>query len=101
LYQYIGETLNIDKQNIIFWTDSTSVLWWIRGHSIQFKPFVANRIGEIQASVSPDRWRYVPIRENPADYLTRGPTLVEILQLRAWWEGPAFLMDSQCKMAHY
>jgi len=93
----VAETLSIDKQNIIFWTDSTSVLWWIRGHSRQFKPFVANRIGEIQASVSPDRWRYVPTRENPADYLTRGSTLVEILQLRAWWEGPAFLMDSQCK----
>ena len=48
----VAEALNIDKQFITFWTDSTSVLWWIKGHSRQFKPFVANRIGEIQASVS-------------------------------------------------
>jgi len=71
------------------------VLWWIRGHSRQFKLFLANRIGEIQASISLDRWRYVPTKENPADYLTRGSTLVEILHLRAWWEGPGFLMDNQ------
>ena len=91
----VAEALNIDKPFITFWTDSTSVLWWIKGHSRQFKPFVANRIGEIQASVSPDKWRYVPTKENPADYLTRGTTLEEISELRAWWEGPAFLSDSQ------
>ena len=73
------------------------MLWWIRGHSRQFKPFVANRVGEIQADVGPERWRYVPTEKNPADYLTRGTKLVEISELRAWWEGPAFLLEDQCK----
>ena len=89
----MAETLTIDKQSITFWTDSISVLWWIRGYSRQFKPFVANRVGEIQASVGGD----VPTEENLADYLTRGTTLVETSELRAWWEGPAFLVENQCK----
>ena len=29
----------------VFWSDSMNVLWWIRGRSRIFKPFVANRVG--------------------------------------------------------
>ena len=48
------------------------VLWWIRGRSRQFKPFVANRVGEIQSNTDPEQWRYVPTGMNPADILSRG-----------------------------
>jgi len=51
------EVLNIGKEFITFWTDSTSVLWWVKGHSRHFKPFIANRIGEPQDATSPERWR--------------------------------------------
>ena len=66
----IAEILSIDREYITFWTDSTSVLWWVKGYSRQFKPFIANRIGEIQTSTNPDKWRYVPTKQNPADHLT-------------------------------
>ena len=91
----IAEVLSIDRELITFWTDSTSVIWWIRGYSRQFKPFIANRIGEIQTSTNPEKWRYVPTKENPADYLTRGTTLIELSQLKVWWEGPTFLSDDK------
>ena len=91
----IAEILNIDKEFITFWTDSTSVLWWVKGYSRQFKPFIANRIGEIQTSTNPNTWRYVPTKENPADYLTRGTTLTELSQLKIWWEGPIFLSQDK------
>ena len=91
----IAEILNIDREFIIFWTDSASVLWWVKGYSRQFKPFVANRIGEIQTSTNPDKWRYVPTKENPADHLTRGTTLMDLSQLKVWWEGPTFLSDDK------
>ena len=91
----IAEVLDIDKEFITFWTDSTSVIWWVRGHSRQYEPFIANRIGEIQASTNPDKWRYVPIKQNPADYLTRGTTLIELSQLKTWWEAPIFLWDDE------
>ena len=91
----IAEVLSTDRELITFWTDSTSVIWWIRGYSRQFKPFIANRIGEIQTSTNPEKWRYVPTKENPADYLTRGTTLIELSQLKVWWEGPTFLSDDK------
>ena len=66
----IAEVLNIDREFITFWTDSTSVLWWVKGYSQQFKPFIANRIGQIQTSTNLNTWRYVLTKVNPADYLT-------------------------------
>ena len=91
----IAEILSIDREFITFWTDSTSVLWWVKGYSRQFKPFIANRIGEIQTSTNPDKWRYVPTKQNPADNLTRGITLTELSQLKIWWEGPIFLSEDK------
>ena len=38
---------------VTFWCDSMNVLPWIRRRSRRFKPFVANRIGEIQSITSP------------------------------------------------
>ena len=55
----IAKILSIDGEFITFCTDSTSVLWWAKGYSQHFKPFRANRIGEIQTSTNPDKWRYV------------------------------------------
>ena len=91
----IAEILSVNREFITFWTDSTSVLWWIKGYSRQFKPFIANRIGEIQTSTNPDKWRYVPTKQNPADHLTRGITLTELSQLKIWWEGPIFLSEDK------
>ena len=47
----------------VFWSDSMNVLWWIRGRSRIFKPFVANRVGEIQSLTNPKQWRFVPFRD--------------------------------------
>ena len=91
----IAEVLNIDREFITFWTDSTSVLWWVKGYSRQFKPFIANIIGEIQTSTNPNTWRYVPTKENPADYLTRDTTLTTLSQLKVWWERPIFLSEDK------
>ena len=88
----VAKILMINKPSITFWTDSISVLWWVKGYSRQFKSFVANRIGEIQSEI---RWRYIPTCESPADYLTCGATLVELPQLRVWWEGSAFLSKGE------
>ena len=97
LAKSVTNALSMETKSITFWTDSANVLWWIRGYSHTFKPFVANRVGEIQMSSSPEHWRHVPITMNPADYLTHGVKLVEILNLKSWWEGPEYLRkDEQC-----
>ena len=91
----ISDALDMEKQSYTFWTDSANVLWWIRGYSRTFKSFVANRVGEIHSSSSPDQWRYVPTKLNPADYLTRGVKLMELVELRMWWEGPEYLKEDE------
>ena len=91
LAKSVVNALSLEARHITYWTDSTNVLWWIRGYSRTFKPFIANRVGEIQMSSSPEQWRHVPTEFNPADYLTRGVKLEELIDLKTWWEGPEYL----------
>ena len=91
----LGNRLANSVVNTLSWTDSANVLWWIRGYSRAFKLFVTNRVGEIQMSSSPEQWRHIPTSLNPADYLTRGVKLVEILNLKSWWEGPEYLRKDE------
>jgi len=92
LAESVGPTLRISKSQWTFWSDSMNVLYWIRGQSRKFKPFVANRVGEIQKSTHPEQWRYVPTKQNPADHLTRGLSVSQLKDKECWWEGPPFLM---------
>ena len=91
----VVNALSMETKSITFWTDSANVLWWIQGYSRPFKPFVANRVGEIQMSSSHEQWRHIQTTLNPADYLTRGVKLVEILNLKSWWEGPEYLRKDE------
>ena len=43
----IARVLELQTSQQIFWSDSQNVLWWIRGRRRDFKPFVANWVGEI------------------------------------------------------
>lgn len=71
------------------------MLWWIRGRSREFKPFVANRVGEIQTYTNPEQWKYVPTSLNPADVLSRGMKAVDLIDCDRWWKGPEFLRQSE------
>jgi len=84
LSETVGTVLAIESSHRSFWSDSTDMLYWIRGCSRKFKPFVANRIGEIQALTSPNQWKYVPTGQNPADLLTRGESVSKLLTEEKW-----------------
>ena len=55
----VAEVYKIDQMNVNYWTYSMNVLWWVRNHSRKFKPFVANRISEIQRLSTPEKWNHV------------------------------------------
>ena len=95
LAQTIASVLTVEKNSITFWIDSACVLYWIREYSKKLKPFVANRVSEIQVNTSPDQWRHVPTQMNPADYVTRGVRLSDLEKLKIWWEGPDYLQKGQ------
>ncbi|KRX42397.1 hypothetical protein T05_9324 [Trichinella murrelli] len=65
------QMLSLAAQEITCWSDSRVALAWIKGAPAGWKPFVANRVQEIQESVSPQCWRYCPTKKNPADIPSR------------------------------
>ncbi|XP_034530056.1 uncharacterized protein LOC117805434 [Notolabrus celidotus] len=87
--------LQLPLQNSVFWTDSTSVLKYIRNETVRFKTFVANRVSEILTLSSPSQWRYVNTLSNPADLASRGAKVGSFLKADAWVLGPKFLVEPE------
>ncbi|KRZ66294.1 hypothetical protein T10_1214 [Trichinella papuae] len=77
------------------WSDSQIALCWIRNAARNWKPFVRNRVELIHELVRPEDWRYCPMKENPADAITRGRTLRKLRENRLWWNGPKWLPDEK------
>ncbi|GFR24172.1 integrase catalytic domain-containing protein [Trichonephila clavata] len=80
---------------IILWSDSMIVLYWIKGSASKFKPFVSNRISEIQEVTDPVSWSHCSGKQNPADLLTRGITSSDLINSEKLWHGPEWLKDSE------
>ncbi|XP_015778734.1 PREDICTED: uncharacterized protein LOC107356639 [Acropora digitifera] len=87
--------LELPRNKATFWVDSVNVGFWVQGQSRHFKPFVSHRVGEIYDESSPDQWRYVPPKHNPADQGTRGASVQELIKDECWWYGPLFLKISE------
>ena len=91
LSKTIDDTLGIQRHERVFWSDSMDTLYWIRGQSRRFKPFVPNRVGKILALSNLEQWRHVPTKLNPADALTRGLAVSVLCDKDKWWNNPSFL----------
>ncbi|GFQ94593.1 integrase catalytic domain-containing protein [Trichonephila clavata] len=68
--------------------DSTVALSWIRGYAKQWKPFVSNRVHEIQDLTNPQNWRFEKGEQNPADIVSRGCSAEELKKNSRFWHGP-------------
>ena len=79
----------------IFWCDSTSVIQFIRNTSKRFHTFVANRLSVIHDGSSPEQWRYVDSKSNPADDVSRGLTAKCLIESTRWLNSPDFLWKTE------
>ncbi|GFQ73516.1 integrase catalytic domain-containing protein [Trichonephila clavata] len=77
--------------NIYYWTDSLISYYWIRGDSSAFKPYIKNRVQEIQLLSDPSQWGHCPGKDNPSDLISRGTSAVKLAQNELWWHGPPWL----------
>ena len=67
LHTMIIKEINLPIQNILFWTDSTLVLQYLRNQRHCFKVYVANRVTEILEMTTASQWYHIESKENPAD----------------------------------
>ena len=94
LRELILQQHDFEVDRFVYWTDSTSVLQWLRASNNKQPVFVANRVAEIPENSTIDQWRHVEGKLNPADIGTRGRT-VEALKEGDWVTGPALLNETE------
>ena len=88
----IVKEIDMEMNEITFYTDSKVVLGYIQNESRRFYVYVANRVQTIRKISSPKQWKYVDTSENPADLSTRCLN-AQSLTGSDWLTGPSFLRD--------
>lgn len=80
LANLISKELRLKISKTYFWSDSQTVLSWIKKIHVKLHPFVVHRIGEI----------FLPSEKNPADAATKMTSYKTI-----WLNGPEFLRSDE------
>ncbi|XP_062703633.1 uncharacterized protein LOC134286082 [Aedes albopictus] len=88
-----SHTLPVHRR--FLWTDSQTVLSWIRSDQYKYKQFVAFRIGEIHELTNLADWRWVPSKHNIADVLTKWGQGPPLESNGPWFTGPQFLYQPE------
>ncbi len=86
----IEDELDLELNDIKFFTDSKVVLCYIYNESKRFYVYVHNRVQRIRQSSRPEQWHYVRTEENPADHASRYLP-ASCLAQTSWFTGPSFL----------
>lgn len=85
----------IRADEIHFWSDSHTVIRWIRADHRKYKQYVANRVSEILEFSDEDQWHWCPTLDNPADKGTRSIFPIEYNPEGMWKTGPKFLLGGE------
>lgn len=95
LLNEIKDSHNLKISSICIWSDSQTVLQWIRSEHRKYKPFVAYRVAEIAESTSTSWWRWCPTDLNVADDATRVQGTPKFDPASRWLTGPAWLLNDE------
>ena len=83
-------------KTIYLWSDCKVVISWITGDRDIKDVYVANRVAEVKTLVTRHSINimYVPTKDNPDDYLSRGCTSKQ-LKSSNWLHGPSWLLTGE------
>lgn len=82
-------------EKTVLWSDSETVLKWLRCDQRRYKVFVAVRVAEIVENAPAALWRWVPSALNAADDATRVKTPLTFDPESRWRRGPAWLAENE------
>ncbi len=91
----VTQALKINIVQFFHWTDSTTVLYWLRDDKKRFQAFVHNKLVNIRRITTDAEWRYVPSALNPADLPSRGVDVRLLMGTTIWHVGPPFLQQQE------
>ncbi|XP_039746104.1 uncharacterized protein LOC120623888 [Pararge aegeria] len=91
LLNEVSNSMEISKENVHAWTDSSVVLAWLRSHPSKWKTFVGNRVSEILTIMESNQWSHVVSKDNPADCASRGISAEDCCKSKLWKYGPKWL----------
>lgn len=95
LMEKTSRNLNINKNQIYLWTDSSIVLTWLNAHASRWQSYVAARVRNIQELFDASHWRHVPTKDNPADIASRGVLPSALIENNLWFHGPKWLLFNE------
>ncbi|XP_012174900.2 uncharacterized protein LOC105666924 [Bombus terrestris] len=93
LISSVQKALTIKISQIVYWTDSTIVIQWIKSSPHMLKTFEANRVAEVQTKTNISDWRHGSTADNPADLISRDQMPKEFLRPSIWKNGPEWLQQ--------
>ena len=82
--------LEIPLDQVLFFTDSMAVLYWLTTAS-PLSPYTGHRVAKICERTNWRQWKYVYTAENPSDLPTRGMRAEDLTKAILWMNGPEFL----------
>ncbi|XP_045495987.1 uncharacterized protein LOC123694566 [Colias croceus] len=100
LISEVAQVLQVPKDKLFAWSDSTIVLAWLRGEPSRWTTFVSNRVSEILTVLDSDQWNHVATDQNPADCASRGMSSGQLVHYDLWWHGPKSLHKNHVYSTH-
>ncbi|XP_062538055.1 uncharacterized protein LOC134206371 [Armigeres subalbatus] len=91
----VWRSLDIHVSRRYLWSDSSTMLCWLRSDSRWYHQFVAVRVGEILTLTSADEWHYMPSKINIADEATKWKESPICDPNDSWFTAPEFLRKSR------
>lgn len=92
--KYITDSHSIRFDQKVFWSDSKTVLAWLRSDARKYHQFVALRVSEILDLTDVNEWRWIESRMNVADEATKRHKITDSIHNSRWLNGPNFLYSS-------
>ncbi|XP_055711452.1 uncharacterized protein LOC129806705 [Phlebotomus papatasi] len=86
----VKTSLDLEFDRVVLWTDSLTVMGWIKSDSRRYKQFVGHRISEIDQLTEIHQWRWISTTQNPADLATRRKPC-DFSASSKWFTGAPFL----------